>query len=167
MSNGRVSTTNHQGTIMNRMLRPLLVAGFALAGASPLAGQGIEGTWITEFERSVRNENGAVSGGEKTRAKMVLQQKGDSVSGTWEVVGPGATTPATPRQLRGTRSGNKLTLSSEFDATVNINGEQSTRKIGVIYELTVTADKLEGTMRMTSGDMDMPPRPFSAWREKS
>lgn len=152
---------------MKTTLRRLLLAGFALVGASPLAGQEIEGTWITEFERSVRNDNGTVSGGEKAKAKMVLQQKGDSVSGTWEVVAPGATTPATPRQLRGTRSGNKLSLSSEFDATVNINGEQSTRKIGVVYDLTVSADRLEGTMRMTSGDMDMPPRPFSAWREKT
>lgn len=150
---------------MKTMLRPLFVAALVLIAPSPGAAQGIAGTWITEFERSVRNENGVVSAGEKAKAKMVLQLTGDSVTGTWELVAPTATTPATPRQLRGTLAGNKLTLSTEFDATVNINGEQSTRKIGVVYDLTVSADRLEGTMRMTSGDMDMPPRPFSAWRD--
>jgi hypothetical protein len=137
-----------------------------LLAAAPLAAQGagVTGTWITEFDRMMRNEGGSVTTGDKTRARLVLQQKGDSVTGTFEVVASGdASRP--PRQLRGTISGDRVTLTSEFEARVNRNGEESTRNITVVYDLTVKGDKLEGTMTNRSGDMDMPPRPFMATRE--
>jgi hypothetical protein len=112
----------------------------------------------------MRNENGVVSAGDKARAKMTLQQNGDSITGTWEMVSE-SSRPATPRRLRGTIAGNKVSLSSEFDATVNIDGAMSTRKMTMLYDFTMNGDKLEGTVTNKSGDMDMPPRPFSAWRE--
>ena len=149
---------------MNRMLRLLGLAIVTMLAASPLAAQGINGSWITEFERSIRNQDGVVSAGDKARAKIVLQQKGDSVTGTWQLL-EAANAPATPRQLRGTIAGNKVSLTTEFEATVRMNGEESTRKIGVLYEFTVNGDKLEGTATSKSGDSAMPPRPFSAWRE--
>jgi len=58
-------------------------------------------------------------------------------------------------------------LQAQFEATVNMNGEQSTRTITVLYDLAMNGDKLEGTITNRSGDMDMPARPFSAWREKA
>jgi hypothetical protein len=152
---------------MKTVWRSAIPAILAFIVSSPLQAQGINGTWITEFERMMRNQEGNVSGGDKTKAKMVLKQKGDSVTGTWQLVDAPAGAPATPRQLRGTISGNKIALATEFDATVNINGEQSTRKISVTYDFTIDGDKLEGTMTNRSGDMNMPPRPFSAWRDKT
>lgn len=152
---------------MKTVWRWTVPALLAFVVASPLEAQGINGTWITEFERMMRNQDGVVSGGEKAKAKIVLQQKGDSVTGTWQLLDPPAGATVTPRQLRGTISGNKVALTTEFDATVNINGEQSTRKISVVYDFTVDGDKLVGTMTNRSGDMDMPPRPFSAWRDKT
>jgi hypothetical protein len=149
------------------MKRTSLLAAAALLAAAPLAAQDINGTWFTEFERTVRNENGAVSGGEKTKARITLQQKGDSLFGTFELV-PAAGQPTPPaRQLRGSIKGGKGTLLSEFEARRNINGEESAVKVTVIYDFSIATDKLEGTSTTKTSDMDMPPRPFSAWREKS
>jgi hypothetical protein len=152
------------------MLRPsfhfaLLMS--VLFAAPPLGaqGSGVTGTWITEFDRMMRNENGSVTTGDKTRARLVLQQSGDSVAGTFEILGAGGGPPS-PRQLRGTISGDRVKLTSEFEARMNRNGEESTRTITVVYDLTVKGDTLEGTMTNRSGDMDMPPRPFTATREK-
>jgi hypothetical protein len=155
---------------MRTMLRhalPALTLLAALATPHAMAAQapdGISGAWITEFERSMRNDNGVVSAGEKARARLTLQRKGDSVTGTWEMLNaPG---PATPRQLRGTAAGDSVALHAEFNATVNINGEESIRKIAVLYKFVLNGDRLEGTITNRSAEMDMPPRPFSAWREK-
>ena len=148
------------------MRRSSRLAALALLAAAPLSAQSINGTWFTEFERQLRNENGMVSGGEKTKAKITLQQKGDSLFGTWEIV-PAAGEPTPPaRPLRGAIKDGKGTLLSEFEARRNINGEESAVKLTVVYDFTVSANKLEGTSTTKSPDMDMPPRPFSAWREK-
>lgn len=152
------------------MKRPSFRIAFVmmtLFTAAPLfaQGAGVTGTWITEFDRMMRNEGGSVTTGDKTRARLVLQQKGDSVTGTFEVLAPGDA-PRPPRQLRGTIAGDRVMLTSEFEARVNRNGEESTRTITVVYDLTVKGDTLEGTMTNRSGDMDMPPRPFTATREK-
>lgn len=149
------------------MKRMSLLAAAALLAATPLAAQDINGTWFTEFERTMRNENGAVSSGEKTRAKITLQQKGDSIFGTFELV-PVAGQPTPPaRPLRGAVKGGKGTLVSEFEGRRNINGEESVVKVTVVYDFSIATDKLEGTTTTKTSDMDMPPRPFSAWREKS
>ena len=83
-----------------------------------------------------------------------------------EVISP-SSTPAVARQLRGTIAGNKVSLTTEFEARVNLNGEESARKITVVYDLTLNGDKLEGTMTNKGPNGDMPARPFSAWRETS
>jgi hypothetical protein len=149
------------------MKRMSLLATAALLAAAPLSAQDINGTWFTEFERSIRNNDGQVSAGEKTKAKITLQQKGDSVFGTFELV-PAAGQPTPPaRPLRGSVKGGKGTLVSEFEGRRNINGEESVVKMTVVYDFSIAADKLEGTTMTKTSDMDMPPRPFSAWREKS
>lgn len=149
------------------MKKLLALAALSLLSASPLSAQGIAGNWITEFDRMIRNEGGTVSTAEKTRAKMSLVQNGDSITGTWEVVDNLPNRTAAPRPLKGTIAGNKVQLQAEFMATVNRNGEQEERKMLVVYDLTMSGDKLEGTMQTKSGDMEMPARPFSAWRDGS
>jgi hypothetical protein len=146
-------------------LHALPLAAFALLVAVPLSAQSIDGTWITEFDRMMRNEGGTVTTGEKSRARVTLVQKGDSVTGTWLALGNTRGGTPTPRQLSGTIAGGKVSLQTQFDATVNINGEQSTRTITVLYDFALKGERLEGTITNRSGDMDMPPLPFSAWRE--
>ena len=117
----------------------------------------------------MRNENGNVTTGEKAKARLALAQKGDSVTGTWELLdasmAPGGRAAA-PRQLRGTIAGNKVSLTTEFEARRSVNGEESVQKLTVVYDFTVAGDKLEGTMTTKGPDMEMPARPFSASREK-
>lgn len=150
---------------MKNPLHALPLAAVALLAALPLSAQSIDGTWITEFDRMMRNEGGTVTSGEKSRAKMTLVQKGDSVTGTWLALGNTRGGPPTPRQLRGTIAGGKVSLQTQFEATVNINGEQSSRTITVLYDFALKGDRLEGTITNRTGDMDMPPLPFSASRE--
>ena len=146
-----------------------LFAVAASTSPSPLAAQGVSGRWITEFDRMIRNENGNVSTGEKARARLVLEQRGDSVTGTWELLGA-ATAPggraAAPRQLRGTISGNKVSLSTSTEVRRNINGEESVLTVTIVYDFTVDGDKLDGTMTTRAPGEEMPARPFSARREK-
>ena len=152
---------------MRSLNRVLVAASLLVVAASPLAAQGIDGRWITEFERQMRNENGAVSTGEKTKARLVLARNRDSVAGTWEILGgPASSNRPAPRQLRGTISGNKVSLSTEVEARRSINGEETVMKVTVMYDFTVNGDRLEGTTTTKSADMEMPPRPFTAVREK-
>lgn len=79
---------------------------------------------------------------------------------------PAALAQAKPRPLRGTIAGNKVSLTAEFQATVNINGEESTRSMTVVYDFTMKGDALEGTMTNRNADVELPPLPFTAAREK-
>jgi hypothetical protein len=154
---------------MKMLVRALAIASVFAVATLPLGAQGVAGRWIAEFDRSVRNENGNVSTGDKAKARLVLEQRGDSVTGTLELVdapvGPGGRA-ARPRQLRGTISGNKVSLSSEAEVRRNMNGEESVHRVTIVYDLTVDGDKLEGTMTPRTTDMEMPARSFSARREK-
>ncbi len=154
---------------MKLLMRALAITSVFAAVASPLAAQGINGNWIAEFDRTVRSENGDVTTADKGKARLVLNQKGDSVIGTFQVVDPpvgpdGRAT--TVRPLRGTISGNKVSLQTEAEARRSMNGEESVHKTTVIYDLILEADKLDGTMVAKSANMTMPARPFSARREK-
>jgi hypothetical protein len=154
---------------MQMLGRALIIASLLTVAASSLEGQGVTGRWIAEFDRTVRSENGKVTTGNRAKARFVLRQKGDSVTGTMQLVdapaGPGGGAP-TPRPLRGTISGNKVSLQSDAEARRSVNGEESVHKVTVLYNLTLDGDKLAGTTVAQSSDMQMPARPFSARREK-
>lgn len=154
---------------MKMPVRALAIVSLLTVATSPLGAQGVSGRWIAEFDRTVRNENGNVTTGDKAKARLVLQQRGDSVSGTLQLVdspaGAGGRAP-TMRQLRGTIAGNKVALQTEAEARRNVNGEESVHKVTVLYDLTLDGDKLHGTTKARSSDMEMPARPFSARREK-
>jgi hypothetical protein len=154
---------------MKLLVRTLTIASVFAAVATPLSAQGLNGQWIAEFDRSIRSGNGDVTSGDKAKARLVLHQKGDSVTGTLQLVdppvGPDGRAPTT-RQLRGTIAGTKVSLQTEAEARRSVNGEESVHKVTVIYDLTLDADKLDGTMTAKSADVTMPSRPFSARRER-
>jgi hypothetical protein len=153
---------------MKMLVRTLTIASLFTVAASTLEAQGVAGRWIAEVERTMRNENGNVTAGDKAKLRLVLEQKGDSVTGTLQVVdppvGPGGRAP-TPRPIRGTISGNKVALQTEAEARRNLNGEESVQRVTVVYDLTLDGDKLEGTTIAKLPDMEMPARPFTARRE--
>lgn len=153
---------------MKMLVGTLAIASLFAVVASPLGAQGVTGRWITEIERMMRNENGNVSTGDKAKARLVLEQRGDSVTGTWELLGAAASAggrAVAPRQLRGTIAGNKVWLSTQVEARRNINGEESVQMMTIVYEFTVDGDTLKGTTTAKAPDMELPARPFSAWRE--
>lgn len=147
----------------------ITAASLLTLAASSLDAQGVSGRWLAEFDRTLRAENGGVTSSDKAKARMVLEQRGDSVTGTFQVVDPpvGRDGRATAvRPLRGTISGNKLSLQTEAEARRNVNGEESVHKVTVLYDLLLDGDTLEGTTFAKSAAMETPPRPFSARREK-
>ena len=153
---------------MKTIVRALAIVSLLAVVASPLAAQGVSGRWITEIERMMRNVNGETSTGEKAKARLVLQQKGDSVTGTWEMLGAaagGGSGAGSLRQFRGTISGNKVSLATQVEARRNVNGEESVQTLMLVYDFTVEGDKLQGTITTKASDMEMPPRPFTAVRE--
>ena len=144
-----------------------LVCGIAASAAAQ--GSGLSGKWITEFERGMRNNNGAMATtGEKAKARLTLVQVGDSVTGTWELISPLPPNGGPPpRQLRGTIAGGTVSLVTEGMVRVNRNGEVSELKMKTTYAFTSKGDELSGTMQVNvEEDGDLPVRPFSAWREK-
>src|SRR5215207_517952 len=90
--------------LMNRITVLAAVTTFA---AAPLSAQAINGIWMTEFERTMRNNDGQVSAGDKVKAKITLQQKGDSLFGTFEILPTAGAPVAAPRPLRGIVKGDK------------------------------------------------------------
>ena len=155
---------------MKQFVHALTIASVVALAASPLSAQGVTGKWLAEFDRTVRSENGDVSSSDKAKARLVLQQRGDSVTGTLQMVdppvGPDGRAP-TVRQVRGKIAGSKVSLQTEAEARRNVNGEESVHKVTVFYDLTLDADKLDGTMTAKSSEMTMPSRPFTARRQKS
>lgn len=157
---------------MRRHARALALAALALAlpnGASAQRPSPVAGTWIAEFVRGVRIANGQEEAVEKGKARVTLEQHGDSVTGTWVTIDPLPAGGPKPRALRGTIANGTVRLVSDpFEATMNQNGAESKVKITTTYEFTVAGDAVTGTMRSTSADgaVTMDPRPFNAAREK-
>ncbi|MEP6692506.1 MAG: hypothetical protein ABJD07_15205 [Gemmatimonadaceae bacterium] len=146
------------------------VIGFALVALSsaPLRAQGAAGTWIAEFDRGMRNENGVVTSLGKVRARLVLEPRGDSLVGMLTVFEPAENAPP-PRPIRGLMTKGALRLeAAPVDAVIRENDEERHVPMKTVYDLTVSADALTGTQHSASldGAIDGQPRPFSATREK-
>ena len=150
------------------MVPGLVLVGLT-AGAQPAPAQGtIAGSWSTEFDIGIRMENGVESSMGKRQATMKLMLQGDSVFGIWQVAAQGGATPS-PVRLRGTRSGNKLSLRADPVAhTMNMGDGDRRVELVATYSLEVRGDSLVGTSRDTTNDgsFDSPERPFSATRIK-
>lgn len=153
------------------MKRAAVAAVLGLVLAAPrgaMAQAPIAGSWSTEFDIGIRNENGVETSMGKRQATMTLTVKGDSVVGTWQVAADGGAAPA-PVRLRGTRTGNKVVLRADpVTHTVNVGDGDRTVKMVAIYRLEVRGDWLEGTSQNTAddGSLDGPERQFSAKRVK-
>jgi hypothetical protein len=135
----------------------------AAAQASPA------GTWSTEFDIGIRNENGVETSMGKRAATMTLTLKGDSVFGSWQVA-PDSSGPApAPIKLSGVRAGTKVTLRAEpVERTVRMNDEESRVKMVTTYSLELRGDTLDGSSRVSAldGSFESNDRPFSARRAK-
>lgn len=145
-----------------RVRTMLLTGGLMLVAASAQA-QSVAGKWTANFPMRVRMENGEPSQAEQQGiALLELEQKGDSVFGTWTVQNTPAQVP--PRQLRGTFVAGKLVFQAQVEGRVNMNGDERTVKMITTYEATLKGDALDGTMSSKSedGSIESSPMPWSA-----
>jgi hypothetical protein len=85
--------------------------------------------------------------------------------GAYRRRGESGRTPCISATARGTISGNKVSLSTQVEARRSINGEESVQTLTLVYDFIVDGDKLQGTTTFKGSDMEMPTRPFTAWRE--
>lgn len=137
-----------------------------LAAGSARAQASAAGTWNTEFDIGIRNENGVETSMGKRKATMTLTLKGDSVLGVWQVAPDSTGRKPAPVALMGVRSGAKLTIASEpVERTVRINDEEQRVKIVTTYYLELRGDELVGNSELKSAEHIME-RPFLAKRQK-
>jgi hypothetical protein len=155
------------------MRRLTLVAALTLASAlhQPAAAQaGIAGTWLTEFDTGIRNENGVETSMGKRAATMTLTLKGDSLFGSWQVAADSTGPAPAPIRLSGVRLGTRAILRTEpVERTLRMNDDEQRVKMVTTYTFELSGDSLEGTSRLSAldGSFESGDRPFSAKRAKS
>jgi hypothetical protein len=97
---------------------------------------------------------------------LILEQKGDSVFGSWtaEPAPPGST----PTRLTGKVTGSTLRLTTgTLDRTVVVNGKTETRKVRTDWTGIVNSNEIAGTMTIYfGGDADPPHRNWNVVRQR-
>jgi len=130
----------------------------------------VAGTWLTEFDIGIRNENGVETSMGKRQATITLTLKGDSVLGSWQVLPDSSGKAPAPIKLRGIRSSTKVTLQADpVERTVRMNDDEQRLQMTSTYAFDLRGDELVGTTRNIFSDhsFDGPERSFSAKRAKS
>ena len=148
----------------------LMIAVPVLAFAAPASAQSPAGTWETEVPTRVEVQNGEPIGTNPVKVTITLEQKGDSVIGTWER-GPMEGLPSAPlRKLKGILKGTQLTLQAEPTTAKIQRGDEDPYEVQMVttYTLTVAPAELKGTESSTStdGSIQSPERAFTAKRAK-
>ena len=149
-----------------RVVRILLALCAFATLASAASAQTLGGKWTAHYPMRVRNENGQLSA-DTGVAVVTMEQKGDSVSGTWL-----ATNTPVPSKLRtfgGTFKNGTLTITgSPVEAKINRGGDEETMQMVTYFEARLVGDKLVGTMHSesTDGAISSPPMEWSAERAK-
>ncbi|MFN8580656.1 MAG: hypothetical protein U0163_06710 [Gemmatimonadaceae bacterium] len=146
------------------------IVAVALLGSvtAPSRAQGVGGQWIIDFNRRVQNMNGVISESDPARARMTLEVRGDSVTGTWVLISPVEVQMPAPRTLRGTIANGEVHLVSDpFVVRMREDGEEREMKLRTSYSFKLEAGELRGTQvsRPEGQDDGPPPRPFVAKRE--
>ena len=135
----------------------VVLLGALLATAMSVQAQtrNVAGKYKVEFDSQIRMGPGGVQAGGRSPAMLVLEVRGDSVFGTWQVVND-ANPPA--RKLAGRMRGDTVVIVSEpSERTINVNGESVTMKMADEFKLTIKADAIVGTITPTQGMAGMPP----------
>ena len=138
---------------MNRLK---VVFALALAAAAaPLAAQAqLAGKWAVELGEWQSDDGRQIRMAGGNTGTLEITVKGDSAVGTWTTGAAGSQ----PLTVRGKIAGGKTVLKGSREARRNINGEESTVTLNVIFEVGTDPDGIAGVMRMGAGDET------AAWR---
>ena len=149
--------------------RTLMMTVMLLAAANAASAQTIAGKWTATFPMRVRMENGTPSAEQEGNATVILEQKGDSVFGTWQT--ENALAPVKARQLKGIYKAGKLLLeASPVEAQIKTSDSGDSKIMMVTYyEATLSGDALDGNMhsRSEDGSIESPRMKWSAKRSVS
>ncbi len=118
-----------------------LLAPAVQAQLSPAAG-----TYLVDFDAQFQvGPDGTPQVSGHSKARMILEVRGDSVFGTWQTID--AANPRPARKLHGTLENGKLKLTSEpVESVINMNGQETRRSTIPVYTATVTGDAISGTI---------------------
>ena len=155
---------------MNRRMIFTTLALVAVVAARSVAAQGnVTGQWMFEYNRRVSNINGELTESDPVRVRLTLEQRGDSVTGSWLQVSPVDDPMPMPRALRGlAANGNVRLVSEPSEGRVQDGGGERKVSMTTTLEFSVNGDELVGTRKVTAaeGEMVGDGRPFKAVREK-
>ena len=133
------------------MIRPLAVlvlwsGGWAAWGSAQAPA--IAGTYLVDYDAQVRVTSDGPEVVQRGKARLVLQQRGDSLFGTWEPAGND--TQGRPRPVRkvfGKLQNDTIRLNAEpTEAVVNVNGEEQRRSITQAFTATFKDGAITGTI---------------------
>jgi hypothetical protein len=131
--------------------------------------QSLTGKWTAEYPSRISNQNGEQKIDQMGTAALTIEQKGDSIFGSWHV--ENAPVKIEPRTIIGTVKDGKVNfVGSPIEARIRkggMGGDEAEEKIFMTtyYEATVTADGLAGTMYSKSQDGSIESRPVK-WSAK-
>jgi hypothetical protein len=135
--------------------------GLVMLVAASAGGQGVAGTWRVTFDSDVRQDGETFTVTKRGTGQMVLEQRGDSIHGTFKPDG----IPDGPRAISGTWDGKVLKLTTgTVRRTVNVNGKPTEMPTRTDWMGGVDVGALRGTMFIQLGDRPAPPRKWEATR---
>ena len=139
----------------------LFSLGLVMLVAASAGGQGVAGTWRVTFDSDVRQDGETFTVTKRGTGQLVLEQRGDSVLGTFKPDG----TPDGPRRVSGTWDGKVLKLTTgTVRRTVNVNGKPTEMATRTDWMGGVDGSGLRGTMFIQLADRPAPPRKWEATR---
>lgn len=121
----------------------LLLPLFLVASTLQADAQSLAGKWTAKYPMRVQNVNGQITADTGT-AVLVIEQKGDSVFGTWQ---PQNTPVAVqPRVITGTFKDGVLQFTAGVvDAKIRRDGDEQTVPMRAYFEGKLAGDELSGT----------------------
>ena len=121
----------------------------------------VSGSWKAVFDADMRRaSDDEWKVNKRSNARLILEQRGDSVFGTWQ----GENLPD-PAGLRGTFDGKTLRLTSGTNERVGqVNGQPVRMKVRQDFTATLERGALKGVLFIHIDDRPAPARKWEATR---
>ena len=140
--------------------RALFIVVVFVGVSTRAVAQQLAGTWAVTYDSDIRQDAEKITVNKRATGKLTLEQKGDSVFGTFK---PDDDPDATARPLTGTLKGKTLSLTSGIvRRTVNINGTPTAMATRTDWMGVVEPTGMRGTMLIQMGDRPAPARRWEA-----
>ena len=133
----------------------MVFALLTAAAFAPLSAQGqLAGKWAVELGEWQSDDGRQIRMPGGNTGTLEITVKGDSATAIWTTDASGAQ----PMTLRGKLDSKKAVLKGSREARRNINGEESTVTLNIVFDVSTEANALTGVLRMGAGDE------MAAWR---